>query len=135
MIIWRNAKEIQFWDLGIIFIVDIFLYAVVIKVSKNFSNFLFLSKWYRVITVCWCKQTTIDSFQTCLYYLYLVKLYNKWIIILLIKNLTNIYRKISKYRLILWMVYTCIVKLLEEAEKLGRNERRWRNKITITNGE
>ena len=41
---------------------------------------------------------------------------------LLTNDLTNICSEISKTRLILSIVYTCNVKGLEEAEKLGRNE-------------
>ena len=84
-------------------------YAIVIRIRKNLSNFPF--KRYeairRLATVCWCKQSTSNSFQTCLYCIYLLKLYDKSIIILLTNDLTNICSKISKIRLILWMVYTC----------------------------
>ena len=53
---------------------------------------------------------------------YLFKLYDKPIIKLLTNDLTNIFREISKTRLVLWMVYTCNVKALEEVAKLGNNE-------------
>ena len=39
---------------------------------------------------------------------------------MLTNNLTNICSKISKNRMILWMAYTCYVKVLQEVEKLGR---------------
>ena len=86
--------------------------------SRNFS---FLSKWYKTIAVCSCKQTTSTSFQKCLYLIYLFKLYKKPVIILLAKELTNICSEISEIRMILWMVYTCNVKRLEQVETLGRN--------------
>ena len=77
-------------------------------------------------TVCSCKQPTSNSFQTSLYCVYLLKLYDKSIIILLTNDSTNTCSKISKIWLILWMVYTCNVKAkvkgLEEVETLGRNE-------------
>ena len=99
---------------------------VVTRIRKNFEHSLFLSKWYNVITLCWCKQPTSNSFQTCLYRVYLFKLYYKLIIILLTNNLTNICSEISKTWLVLWMVYTCRVKTNvkgpKEVEKLGRNE-------------
>ena len=41
-------------------------YTAVIRISKNLSNFRFLSKRYNAITVCWCKRATSNSFQTCL---------------------------------------------------------------------
>ena len=53
---------------------------------------------------------------------YLVKLYDKSIIILLTSDLTNIGSKIRKIWLILWIVYTCNVKGEEEVEKLCRNK-------------
>ena len=49
--------------------------------------------------------------------------------ILLTNVLTSICSEISKVRMILWIVYTCSVKGLDEVEKLGRNEctlYRWR---------
>ena len=99
-------------------------YTAVIRIHKNLSNFPF--KRYKVIkwlaTVCWSKQSTSNNFQMCLYCIYLLKLYDKSIIILLTNDLTNICSEISKIRLILWMAYTCNVKGLEEVEKLGRNE-------------
>ena len=104
---------IQFWSLK---------NTVVIRICKNLSNFLFLSKRFKAITVCWCKQPTSNSFQTCLYCIYLFRQYDRSIIILLTNDLANIYSEISKVRLILWMVYTCNVKGLEEVETLGRNE-------------
>ena len=52
-------------------------------------------------TVCWCKQLSSISLKTCLYCMYLVKLYDKSIIILLTCDLTNVCSEISKIRLIL----------------------------------
>ena len=99
-------------------------YTAVIRIRKNLSNFPF--KRYeairRLATVCWCKQSTSNSFQTCLYCIYLLKLYDKSIIILLANDLTNICSEISKIRLILWMYFTWNKKGLEEVEKLSRNE-------------
>ena len=69
-----------------------------------------------------CKQPTSNSFKTCLYRIYLLKLHDKSIAILLKNDLTNFCREISKIQLILGMVYTCNVKGLEEVEKLDRNE-------------
>ena len=97
-------------------------YTAVIKIRNNLSNFPFLSKQYKAITVCWCKLPTSNSFQTCLYYIYLLKLYDKSIIILLTNDLTNICANISKIWLILWMLYNCSLKGLKEVRKLGRNE-------------
>ena len=93
-----------------------FKYTAVIKICKNLSNFPFLSKLYKLITLCWCKEPTANSFQTCLYYIYLLKLCDKSIIILLTNDLTDICREISKVQLILWMVYTCNVKELQMEE-------------------
>ena len=59
-------------------------WTVVIKIRKILQkirkNFIFLSKRYKAIAVCWCKQPTSNSFETCLYYIYLLKLYHKTII-------------------------------------------------------
>ena len=60
------------------------------------------TRWF---TVCWCKQHSSSSFQTCLYCLCLLKLYDKSIVILLTNDLTNVCSEISKIRLILWIVY------------------------------
>ena len=83
-------------------------------------------KRFKVITVSWCKQPTSNSFLTCLYCVYLFKLYDKSINILLANDLTNISSDISKHRSILWMVFTCNLKAnvkgLEEVENLGRNK-------------
>ena len=65
----------------------------------------FLYKRYKAITVCWCNQPTSKNFQTCLYCIYLFKLYHRSIITLLANKLTNIWSEIIKLRLILWMVY------------------------------
>ena len=93
-------------------------YTAVIRICKNLSNFPF--KRYETIrqlvtawnynssmaTMCWCKQPTWNSFQTCLYCIYLLKLYDKLIIILLTNDLTNICSEISQIRLILWKACT-----------------------------
>ena len=50
--------------------------------------------------VYWCKQPTLNSFQTCLYCIYLFKLYHKSVIILPINDSTTICGKISKTWLI-----------------------------------
>ena len=70
--------------------------------------------------LCWCKQPTSNNFQT----LQTVYTYsNCTIIFILLGNvLANICSEVTKIWLILWMVYTCNVKGLEEVEKLGRNE-------------
>ena len=94
-------------------------YTAVISIRKNLSNFLLLFKWYKAITMWWCKQPTSNSFQTCLYCIYLLKLYDKSIIILLTNVLANICSEISKIQLVLWMVYGNNVKGLEEVGKLG----------------
>ena len=92
--------------------------------AENFSRLY--AKWYKVITVSWCKQPTSNSFLKCLYCVYLFKLYDKSVNILLASDLTNICSEISKHRSILWMVFTCNLKAnvkgLEEVENLGRNE-------------
>ena len=93
-------------------------------------------KQYKEITVYWCKQPTSKSFQMCLWCIYLLKLYYKSVIILLTNNLTNIWSEISKIRQILWMVYTCNVKGLEDVEKLGRNGctlHRWPRSLEMSN--
>ena len=70
-----------------------------------------------------CAEPFSKSFQTCLYCIYLFKLYDESIIILLTNDLANICSEISKVWLILWMIYAWNVKGLGgEAEKLGRNE-------------
>ena len=90
-------------------------YTVVVKTRKNLSNNPFLSKRYQAITVFWCKQPTSNSFQTCLYYIYLLKLYDTSIIILLTNDLTNICSKISRIWLILWMALSL------QCERVGRS--------------
>ena len=52
--------------------------------------------------------------------MYLLKLYEESIIVWLANVLVNICCEIIKIRLILWMVYACNVKGLDEVEKLGR---------------
>ena len=90
----------------------------VIRISKNLSNSPFLLKRYKAITMCWCKHPTSNSFKTCSYCIYLLKLYDKSIIILLTNDLISISSEISKIRLILWTVYTCNMKRLEEYLKI-----------------
>ena len=58
------------------------------KVRATFHSYQ-LSKRCKAI-VCWCKQPISNNFQTCLYCIYLLKLYDKSIIILLTNDLTNI---------------------------------------------
>ena len=99
---------------------------LLIGYAKISSNFSFLSKRYKVITECRWEHPTSNSFQKCSYSVYLFKLHDSLIIILLTTDLTNICSKISKARLIWWMVYTynvkATVKGLKEVKKLGRNE-------------
>ena len=59
---------------------------VVTRIPKNFS---FPSKPYKTITVCGCKQTTSKSFQSCLYCIYIFKLDDTSIIMLLKNDLTK----------------------------------------------
>ena len=62
-------------------------------------------------TVCWCKQPTSNSFQTLqTVYTYSNCTIDQWIYCWKINVLANICSEISKIWLILWMVYTCIVK-------------------------
>ena len=100
-----TVLEIQFWSIKL---------TVVTRWRKYFEQLFIL------IAVCWCKESTSKSFQTCLSYIYLFKLYDRLIIILLKNNLTN---NISKTQLLLWMVYTYLqCRTAGEVEKLGRNE-------------
>ena len=92
-------------------------YMAVIRIRKNLSNFPFLSKRYKVRTVCWCKTTHFKQFSNTSNCIYLLKLYDKSIITLLANVLTNICNEISKIRLILLMVYTFNVKEFEQVEK------------------
>ena len=122
IILQTIEQLIQYMVLEILF--RYLKYTVVIRIRKNLRNFPF--KQYEVIrrlaTLCLCKQSTSNSFQTCFYCIYSLKFYDKLIIILLTNNLTNICSEMSKIWLILWMAYTCNGKGLEEVEKLGRNE-------------
>ena len=72
------------------------------KLSRNFS---FLSKWYKAITVCWCKQPLQEVFKR----VYTVYTYSnrmiKSIIILQRNSLIKIWSEVNKIQLILWMVY------------------------------
>ena len=61
-------------------------YTAVIRLRKSLSKFSFLSSRYKAIIVCWCKQPTSNSFQTCLYCIYLLKLSDR----LIITFLTNV---------------------------------------------
>ena len=56
------------------------------------------------VQVCWCKQPTSNSLQTCLYYIYLLKLHDKSIFILLANDLTNICCEISKIWFYEWFI-------------------------------
>ena len=107
---------------------------VATRYAKTLSNFSFPSERYKAIKVWRCKQTTAKGFQTCLYCIYLFKLYDMSIIMLLTSDLTNICRKISKIRLILWMAYTRNVKGFKKVTKIwkmnvlcivGQNHQRW----------
>ena len=66
-------------------------YMVVTRIRKNLENLSipFVPKRYKAI-VCWCKQTTSNSFQMCLYRIYLLKLYDKSIITLLTNKQNSI---------------------------------------------
>ena len=90
--------------------------------TKISSNFSFLSKRSKAISVCWSKQPTSKSFQMCFYCIYLFKLYDKLIFLLLTIDLTNICSEISEIRLILWMVYTSSV---EEVQRAGESQEKW----------
>ena len=68
------------------------------------------------------KELTLNSFQTCLYCIYLLKLCDKSTIILETNDLTNICNEISEIRLILWMVYTCN-GLFQKKSKQGERGR------------
>ena len=59
-------------------------------------------------------------FEKCLYCIYLFKLHDTSIIMLLINDVTNICGEISKIQLILLMAYTCNLKGLQEGEKMDR---------------
>ena len=84
---------------------------MITRISKNFEQLSISIQAIQGSSVLvWCKQLTSKSFQTSLYCVYLLKLYDKWIIILLTNDLTNIFSEISKILLILSMVYTCNVK-------------------------
>ena len=57
-------------------------------------------------------------FKKCLYCIYIFKLHDTSIIMLLINDLTNNCGEISKIQLILLMAYTCNLKGLQEGEKM-----------------
>ena len=87
----------------------------------NSFNVLDVMIYCKTITVSTYKQTTSKNFQTFLYYIYLCKLYDILIAMLLTNDLTNICNEISNIQLILGMAYTCNVKGFEEFEKISRN--------------
>ena len=106
-LIQYTVLEIKFWSLK---------YRTVVKIRKTLSKFPTVLSHFRQFS------NTSDCIN-------LLKLYATSVIILLGNVLVNICSEISKIWLILWMVYTCNVKGLEEVEKLGRNEctlHRWR---------
>ena len=83
----------------------------VIKIRKNFSNFTFLPKQYKAITLCWSKQNTSNNFQT----LQAVYTYSNCMTINYIW-LTNVSTNIcSEIRLILWIVCNL------QCERVGRS--------------
>ena len=109
--------------------------AVVTRLRKNFEQLFIPSQATQGDWECWCKQPTSKSFQMCLYRIDFLKLYNKSTIIMLANILTKIWSKISKNRLIFWMVCTCNRKRLEEVKKLGRNEcilHRWPRSLEMS---
>ena len=98
-----NPQNVGIWIHGFRVSVPVFKIHVCYQVRQKFrGNFSFLYKRYKVITVCWWKQPTSKGFQTCLYFIYLFKLYDKSFFILLRNSITKIWSKISKIRLILW---------------------------------
>ena len=99
-LIQYTVLEIKFWSLK---------YRTVVKIRKTLSKFPTVLSHFRQFS------NTSDCIN-------LLKLYATSVIILLGNVLVNICSEISKIWLILWMVYTCNVKGLEEVEKLGRNE-------------
>ena len=133
LILQTTEQLIQYTTLGIQF--QSLKHMVVIRIRQNLSNFPFLSKRYKAITMYRCKQTTWNSLETLLHCNYLLRLYGKSIIILMANDLTNICSKASKIWLIVWMVYTFSVKRLEEVEKLGTNEctlHRWPTSLVVS---
>ena len=110
----HSTADTQFYN------TQFYKHTTVIRIRKHLNNFPFLSKRYKAIAVCWCKQPTSKSVQMCLYCMYLLKLYEKIIIILLTNVLVNIGSEIRKIQFILWMVYTYNAKGLEKVEKMGR---------------
>ena len=115
--------------------VPVLKHMVVIRIRQKLSNFPFISKRYKAITMCRCKQPIWNSFKTLLYCNYLLRLYGKSIIILLANDLTNICSKASKIWLIVWVVYACNEKRLEEVEKLCTNEctlHRWPRSLVVS---
>ena len=119
-ILQTTEQLIQYTTWGIQF--QSLKHMVVIRIRHKLSNFPLTSKQYKAITMCRCKQLTWNSFKTLLYCNYLLRLYDKSIIILLANDLTNTCSKASKIWMIVWMVYTSNEKRLEEVEKLGTNE-------------
>ena len=77
--------------------------------AKIASNYSFPFKRYKTITVCRCTDKPLPK-KTCLYCIYLFKLYDIMTILMLKNNLTNICSEISKIRFILWLASTCNVK-------------------------
>ena len=106
---------------------------VVTRLRKK--NFSFLSRRHKVVKACWCKQPTSRSFQTCLYCIYLFKMYDKSVIISPTNNWTNIWSDIRNICFILQIDYTCNLKGLEEIEKFSRSEwplHRWPRSVEMS---
>ena len=95
-LIQYTVLEIKFWSLK---------YRTVVKIRKTLSKFPTVLSHFRQFS------NTSDCIN-------LLKLYATSVIILLGNVLVNICSEISKIWLILWMVYTCNVRGLEEVEKL-----------------
>ena len=95
-LIQYTVLEIKFWSLK---------YRTVVKIRKTLSKFPTVLSHFRQFS------NTSDCIN-------LLKLYATSVIILLGNVLVYICSEISKIWLILWMVYTCNVRGLEEVEKL-----------------
>ena len=96
-------------------------YTAVSRIRKNLSNFPLLSKRYKAITVCWCKQPTSDNFQRCLHCIYVLKFYDKSVIILVTNDLTSICKSAKFDWFYEWFILAMWVGG-GKIEKLGRNE-------------
>ena len=98
--------EIQFWSLKC---------TAVFRIRNNSATFhSYASDTRQEQCTTHSKQSSMTSNR-----MYLLKLYEKSIIVLLTNVLVNICCEISKIWLISWMVYACNVEGLEKVEKLG----------------